>query len=418
MTSFDINSLPYVPSKTAVTFKESALIQFGKRIFDELGPEKLQCMRSIIGGLSSSSNKKTKTKKRGRKRNYNMITTLEGEEEDNEDDQEENEYEDQKSKRLKTVDYPTLRGINRFLKRMNNEEYLAVFWKKVSDEYVPVHILQSIRHLTLMWQQHWVDPVGRQGTTEYWPFPATTCQKVFFAWLFSADVLERMKIVEKIPLPLSTNKMDNNRVFLFEKPFRFQKPRPPALKKFFKIETTREAKEQYYRNFIDFHVKIQSSSLQQTKPSKFMISTKRFVNLFHIKYINQKEKSKENEGKEELKEEVKEEDLILSLTDDLSTKTKLKIKDKKRIRHENSIVFLLTKSKKTSKGLPLYLFQDFNPTEHLIKRCSWRVKSQKEIEYMNKQVLQHKMQEKEKEKNVIYDGSRKKKFHDEDDDET
>lgn len=123
----------------------------------------------------------------------------------------------------------TLRGIDRFFRRIEANDGEAAFWslRKIdcadpteprrtivpaevcagdvlfrNDYHVfPTHVFASLKRAVTCWQKRYVDCFGRRVPAVGWPFPSTLCQVVSFFWMLSEWILERLRLLSRVPDP-------------------------------------------------------------------------------------------------------------------------------------------------------------------------------------------------------------------------
>jgi hypothetical protein len=111
---------------------------------------------------------------------------------------------------------PSLRAIERFFLRLTPGE--AAYWRvrpMEKDEGLavpesvcagdsrfrngyhvsPVHVFASLKRMAAQWQKRYVDNFGRRTKAVDWPFPTTICQCNCFGWMFSDQILHRLRLL-------------------------------------------------------------------------------------------------------------------------------------------------------------------------------------------------------------------------------
>jgi hypothetical protein len=124
---------------------------------------------------------------------------------------------------------PSLRAIERFFQRVARCDSEKAYWRvrpcdagsgivpaqvcandpwfRNDHHVVPVHIFASLKRMTTMWQKRYVDNFGRRTEALDWPFPTTICQANCFWWLFSEQILQRLRLLTAaVPEPTKATK--------------------------------------------------------------------------------------------------------------------------------------------------------------------------------------------------------------------
>jgi hypothetical protein len=111
---------------------------------------------------------------------------------------------------------PSLRAIERFFLRLNDSE--VAFWRVRpssvplvpaevcatdilfrNDHHVtPVHVFASLKRMATQWQKRYVDNFGRRTKAVDFDVPTTICQANCFGWLFSEQILHRLRLLAPI----------------------------------------------------------------------------------------------------------------------------------------------------------------------------------------------------------------------------
>ena len=162
------------------TQKERLLLDQIRQTFDDLGPEAMQLMELIVTKSNASDDG---SKQPAVKQNV-----------------------------------PSLRAIERFFLRLTDSE--VAYWRvhpvQPGDSIVPadlcatddafrndyhvtpVHVFASLKRMATQWQKRYVDNFGRRTKALDWPFPTTICQANCFGWLFSEDLLHRLRLLDAV----------------------------------------------------------------------------------------------------------------------------------------------------------------------------------------------------------------------------
>lgn len=123
-----------------------------------------------------------------------------------------------KSKAGSDAGAPSLRAIERFFLRLNDSE--VAFWRVRptvnkeplvppsvcegdtlyrNDHHVtPVHVFASLKRMATQWLKKYVDNFGRRTKAVDFDVPTTICQANCFGWLFSEQILHRLRLLMPI----------------------------------------------------------------------------------------------------------------------------------------------------------------------------------------------------------------------------
>jgi hypothetical protein len=212
-----------------MTRKEAVLLEWARGAFERLGPRALKLMESIVLHEQQTRASKAAATTKTTTASTTTVTSATS----SATAATATSAVDAKSKNSKEPDggvvvpAQTLRGIDRFFRRIEANDGEAAFWslRKIdtrdvseprrtvvppevcagdslfrNDYHVyPTHVFASLKRAVTCWQKRYVDCFGRRVPAAGWPFPSTLCQVVSFCWMLSEWILERLRLLSRVP---------------------------------------------------------------------------------------------------------------------------------------------------------------------------------------------------------------------------